>query len=176
MVSLYPIGLFGFLHCNFDILVRASTKGSFKSFPYGVSSDFLDGAQHKCVSKYPGGKIGELPTVYLGMPLGDKNKSKGIWNNVLEKCEKKLVNCKSKYLSLGGRVTLINSVLDAMPTYMISIFPMPANVIDIMDAIMRNFLWQGNCDPNEHKYHLVKWDEVIQSKKVGGLGIRNLKL
>lgn len=45
-----------------------------------------------------------------------------------------------------------------------------------MDAIWRNYLCQGNCDPNEHKYHLVKWDEVIQSKKVGGLGLRNLKL
>ncbi|WMV30346.1 hypothetical protein MTR67_023731 [Solanum verrucosum] len=119
-----------------------------------------------------GGEIGELPTVYLCMPLGDKSKSKGIWNNVLEK----LVNQKSKYLSLGGRVTLINSVLDAMPTYMMSVFPMPANVIDRMDAIRRNFSWQGNYDPNEHKYHLLKWDEVIQSKKVGALGIRNLKL
>lgn len=114
--------------------------------------------------------------MYLGMPLGDKSKSKGIWNNVLEKYEKKLVNWKSKYLSLGGRVTLTNSVLDALPTYMMSIFPMPANVIDRMDAIRRNFLWQGNCDPNDHKFHLVKWDQVIQSKKEGGLGIRNLKL
>jgi len=38
--------------------------------------------------------------------LGDKSKSKGIWNNVLGKCEKKLANWKSKYLSLGGRATL----------------------------------------------------------------------
>ncbi|XP_019246460.1 PREDICTED: uncharacterized protein LOC109226112 [Nicotiana attenuata] len=39
-----------------------------------------------------GGKIGELPTIYLGMTRGAKSKSKGIWNDVLEKCEKKLVN------------------------------------------------------------------------------------
>ncbi|KAG5580719.1 hypothetical protein H5410_051346 [Solanum commersonii] len=96
-----------------------------------------------------GGRIGELPTVYLGMPLGDKRKSKGIWNNVLEKCEKKLVNWKSKYLSLGGRVTLINGVLDAMPTYMMSIFPMPANVIDRMDAIRNLKLQNRNL--------LMKW-------------------
>lgn len=29
-----------------------------------------------------GGKIGELPTTYLGMPLEAKSKSKGIWNEV----------------------------------------------------------------------------------------------
>ncbi|XP_059284805.1 uncharacterized protein LOC132038094 isoform X2 [Lycium ferocissimum] len=69
-----------------------------------------------------GGKVGELPTIYLGMPLGAKRKSKELWNSVLEKCEKKLVNWKSQYLSLGGRLTLINSVLDALPTYMMSIF------------------------------------------------------
>jgi len=123
-----------------------------------------------------GGKIGELPTIYLGMPLGDKSKSKGIWNNVLEKCEKKLANWKSQYLSLGGRATLINSVLDALPTYMMSVYPMPASVRDRLDAIRRNFLWQGNCDPNKHKFHLVKWNEVLVSKKEGGLGTRNLKI
>lgn len=34
-----------------------------------------------------GGRIGELPTIYLGMPLGAKSKSKGIWNGVVEKCK-----------------------------------------------------------------------------------------
>lgn len=48
-----------------------------------------------------GGKVGELPTVYLGMPLGAKNKSKGIWNDVREKCEKKLANWKNQYLKWG---------------------------------------------------------------------------
>ncbi|WMV13350.1 hypothetical protein MTR67_006735 [Solanum verrucosum] len=38
-----------------------------------------------------GGNIGELPTTYLGMPLGAKSKSLSIWNSVVEKCEKKLI-------------------------------------------------------------------------------------
>lgn len=41
------------------------------------------------------GRVGELPTIYLSMPFGDKSKSKGIWNNVLEKYEKKLVKWKA---------------------------------------------------------------------------------
>lgn len=35
-----------------------------------------------------GGDVGSLPTIYLGMPLGAKSKSKVIWNSVIEKCEK----------------------------------------------------------------------------------------
>ncbi|XP_015163903.1 uncharacterized protein [Solanum tuberosum] len=42
------------------------------------------------LAKFWGRKIEELPTLYLGMPLEDKSKSKGISNNVLEKCEKRI--------------------------------------------------------------------------------------
>lgn len=108
------------------------------------------------------------------MPLGAKSKSKGNWNDVLEKCEKKLVNWKSQYLSLGGRLILINSVLDALPTYMMSLFPIPVNVVKRIDAMRRKFLWQGNN--NDNKIHLVKWDTLSVSKKKGGLGIRNLRV
>ncbi|WMV40396.1 hypothetical protein MTR67_033781 [Solanum verrucosum] len=37
-----------------------------------------------------GGKVGEMPTTYLGMPLGANSKSKNIWNAMVETCEKKL--------------------------------------------------------------------------------------
>ena len=70
-----------------------------------------------------GGEIGVLPTAYLGMPVGASSQSYEIWNKVVEKCEMKLARWKSQYLSRGGRHTLINSVLDALPTYMMSVFP-----------------------------------------------------
>jgi len=46
-----------------------------------------------------GVRVGELPTNYMGMPLEAKNNSKGIWNGVLEKCERRLTNWKS-YISM----------------------------------------------------------------------------
>ena len=115
-----------------------------------------------------GGRTGDLPTTYLGMPLGAKSKSIGIWNGVIEKCEKRLVNWKSQYLSLGGRLTPINSVLDSMPAYMMSLFPIPDGVMDRLDALRRNFLWEGNSETK--KFHLVKWDTLIKSKQAGGWG------
>ncbi|WMV29067.1 hypothetical protein MTR67_022452 [Solanum verrucosum] len=60
-----------------------------------------------------GGRVGELPTIYLGMPLGGKSKSIGIWNGVIEKCEKKLTNWKSQYLSRGGENMLWREVIKA---------------------------------------------------------------
>ncbi|WMV14046.1 hypothetical protein MTR67_007431 [Solanum verrucosum] len=74
-----------------------------------------------------GCEVGSLPTVYLGLTLGAKSKDLEIWNGVIERCEKRLAKWKGQYLSLGGRVTLVNSVLDALPTYVMSFFPLPAS-------------------------------------------------
>nr|XP_009804761.1 PREDICTED: uncharacterized protein LOC104249929 [Nicotiana sylvestris] len=120
-----------------------------------------------------GGEVGSLPAIYLGMPLGAKSKSKLIWNSVIEKCEKKLARWKSQYLSLGGRLTLINSDLDSLPTYMMSLFPIPAGVTERLDRLRRSFLWQGNKE--KKVVHLVKWKSLTIGKTHGGLGIRNLK-
>lgn len=46
----------------------------------------------------------------------------------------------------GERSTLIDSVLDALPIYMMSIFPAPVNVIKRFDALRRNFFWHGSGD------------------------------
>lgn len=64
-----------------------------------------------------GCNMGPFLTKYLGLPLGAKAKAAAIWDDILEKCEKKLFCLKRKYLLLGGRLVLINSVLDSLPTY-----------------------------------------------------------
>ncbi|XP_055836405.1 uncharacterized protein LOC129905041 [Solanum dulcamara] len=111
-------------------------------------------------------KTGSLPTTYLGLPLGASFKSSGIWNGVIEKMEKRLATWKMQYLSMGGRLTLINSVLDSIP--------IPGSILKQMDRLRRRFLWEGNS--LTHKYSLVKWQSVTQPKFQEGLGIRNLKL
>lgn len=120
-----------------------------------------------------GGAVGSLPTVYLGLPLGAKSKSKEIWNGVIEKCEKRLSRWKSQYISLGGRVTLINSMLDALPTYMMSLFHIRTDVIKRIDTIRRSFLWQGHKE--KKRFHLVKWKVLSASRKKRGLDLRDMK-
>ncbi|WMV10595.1 hypothetical protein MTR67_003980 [Solanum verrucosum] len=107
------------------------------------------------------GEVGALPTSYLGMPLGAKSNSMNIWSSVMEKCEKKLSRWKSHYLSLGGRVTLINSVLDALPTYMMSIFLVPDGIIQRLDkskALRLKWLWRYSQEPQAY------WSKVIKIK------------
>ncbi|KAG5588492.1 hypothetical protein H5410_048926 [Solanum commersonii] len=71
----------------------------------------------QCLANILSCKIEYLPTTYLGMPLGNNHKELEIWDGIVEKTEKKLATWKTQYLSLGGINTLINAVLDALPTY-----------------------------------------------------------
>ncbi|RVW54128.1 putative ribonuclease H protein [Vitis vinifera] len=54
-----------------------------------------------------GCKIGMLPTVYLGLPLGAHHKAVSIWDGVEERMRKRLAQWKRQYISKGGRLTLI---------------------------------------------------------------------
>ena len=60
-----------------------------------------------------GCKAGTLPSSYLGLPLCIGTPSKSLWSPVMERLEKRLASWKANYLSLGGRITLIKSVLPA---------------------------------------------------------------
>lgn len=62
-----------------------------------------------------GCSITSLPITYLGVPLHWKTLSVADWNPLINKIEKRLQSWKGSLLSLGGRVTLLNSVLSTIP-------------------------------------------------------------
>ncbi|RVW38000.1 hypothetical protein CK203_084191 [Vitis vinifera] len=54
-----------------------------------------------------GCRVGQLPTVYLGLPLGAPNRAVSVWDGVEERMRRRLTLWKRQYLSKGGRITLI---------------------------------------------------------------------
>ena len=106
-----------------------------------------------------------FPSSYLGLPLGAKFKDKSIWVPVIERFERRLSGWKSKYVSKGGRLTLIKSVLSSIPAYFLSLFPLPASVALKLEAIQSKFLW--GCFGSDFKFHLVKWNIIKNPIPVG---------
>jgi len=82
----------------------------------------------------------EIPFSYLGIPVGVSSKSWVVWQPIIRKFEAKLAKWKQRYLSMGGRITLINSVLTALPIYLLSFFRIPKKVVQKIVTIQRNFL------------------------------------
>jgi hypothetical protein len=118
--------------------------------------------------------VSSLPIKYLGLPLGAHFKAKSCWDEVVGKIERRLASWKRLYLSKGGRVTLIKSTLSNLPTYFLSLFPIPSSVASRIEKLHRDFLWGGIGE--EFKYHLVSWSKVCSPISEGGLGIRNLRI
>lgn len=60
---------------------------------------------------------------------------------------------------------MVNRVLDCIPTYLMSLFKMPVAVEKKLNAMRSKYLWEGNS--NSRKFHLIKWQEVMEGKKEG---------
>lgn len=91
----------------------------------------------------------------------------------MERVEHTLALWRAKYLSLGGRVTLIKTALANLPIYFMSLFKCPVLVVDRIERLEGDFQWQGMH--SSKKFHLVDWKSVCKAKEDGGLGFRPLK-
>lgn len=119
-----------------------------------------------------GCRVASLPMTYFGLPLGASFKATSIWNGVIEKVERWLASWKKLYLSKGGRLTRIKSMLSNIPTYYLSLFPIPVSVAQRLKKLQKDFLWSGIGV--EVKFHLVNWHTNCTPIKECDLGVRNL--
>nr|GEV90198.1 RNA-directed DNA polymerase, eukaryota, reverse transcriptase zinc-binding domain protein [Tanacetum cinerariifolium] len=106
---------------------------------------------------------------YLGVMVGERMFRHKAWDNVIFKLRSRLSKWKVKTLSIGGRLTLLKSVLGASPIYSMSIFKVPRGVLKIMEAIRSRFF--NGADQLDKKVTWAAWDKVLASKKNGGLGV-----
>ncbi|GJW74853.1 RNA-directed DNA polymerase, eukaryota [Tanacetum coccineum] len=129
-------------------------------------------AEVKGVADGVGCTAGTLPFTYLGVPIGNKMSKVNDWKDLIDKFKKRLSNWKIKTLSVGGRVTLLKSVLGSIAIYLMSIFKTPITVLNNIESIRNKFFLGAEMD--ERKLTWIQWRKTMASKKHGGLGIGSL--
>ncbi|GJW88402.1 RNA-directed DNA polymerase, eukaryota, reverse transcriptase zinc-binding domain protein [Tanacetum coccineum] len=98
--------------------------------------------------------------------------AKRSWKEITDGMVSRLSKWKVKTLSIGGRLTLLKSVLGAIPIYHMSIFKAPMKVLQNMEAIRARFF--NRADLNTRKACWVSWKRVLNSKDRGGLGVSSM--
>jgi hypothetical protein len=78
---------------------------------------------------------------------------------------KRLHDWKTKFLSQAGKEILLKAVIQAIPTYSMSIFLLPVGLCADINSIMQKFWW-GHKE-NESKIHWMSWKKMSLSKTKG---------
>ncbi|XP_058741679.1 uncharacterized protein LOC131614069 [Vicia villosa] len=123
-----------------------------KSNVYGVNVGdwFLNSVTH-----FLGCKRGAVPFSFLGISVGENHSRRRVWSRVINKIKIRLSSWKGKFISIGGRVTLINAVLNAIPTFLLSFYKAPDKgglgiryVGEINKALLLKWKWRILTEDN----------------------------
>ncbi|GJY98272.1 RNA-directed DNA polymerase, eukaryota [Tanacetum coccineum] len=112
------------------------------------------------------------PFNYLGVQVGGFMARLSSWDDIIAKISSRLSKWKLKTLSIGGRFTLMKSVLSSLSLHYFSIFKVPKGILNKMEAYRRNFF--NGMDISDRKLVMIGWKKILASKKNGGLGVSSL--
>ncbi|GKA64119.1 RNA-directed DNA polymerase, eukaryota [Tanacetum coccineum] len=140
-----------------------------KSKIMGIEVD--NGKVSRAATKF-GCLVLKAPFLYLGSYVGgDMNKIQS-WKDIIDRIRRRLSRWKMKMLSIGGRLMLIKSVLGSMPIFHMSMFKVPAGVIQILESLRSKFF--NGHESSGKKASWVQWKKALAPKDNGGLGIFSL--
>jgi hypothetical protein len=118
-------------------------------------------------------KVGKIPFLYLGLSIGGDPRKLVFWEPAVANIKSRLLGWQSRFLSFGGRLTLLKSVLSSIPVYALSFFKAPSGIISLIESLFINFFWGGSED--NRKISWIAWSSVCVQKEYGGLGVRQLR-
>ncbi|XP_074315228.1 uncharacterized protein LOC141651412 [Silene latifolia] len=139
------------------------------SFSKGVSDGRRDS-----VAERLGVSVIEEQARYLGLPTVIGRSKKVITDIIRDKLCKRLQGWRGKILSRAGKEVLIKVVANSLPTYVMSVFKIPANFCEELRSIVSRFWW--GHDENKKGIFWVAWNKMVKPKVDGGIGFRDFRL
>jgi hypothetical protein len=106
---------------------------------------------------------------YLGLPPVIGRAKKRAFNSIKDRVMRRLQGWKEKLLSQAGREVLIKAVVQAMPTYAMSCFKIPAGLCSELSSMAIRYWWGQRKEGR--KIHWLGKNHLYQAKKMEALGL-----
>nr|GEW38093.1 putative RNA-directed DNA polymerase, eukaryota, reverse transcriptase zinc-binding domain protein [Tanacetum cinerariifolium] len=136
-----------------------------KSSLFGLGIQFSD---IHLMADHFGFLANKLPFTYRGVKVGASMTCHSSWLEVVQKVNTKLSKWKAKTLSVGGRLTLLKLVLGSLPTYYMSLFKVPGEVLNQLEGLCNSFFLGADLDErkmtwaSERGVEECQWCEYTQ--------------
>ncbi|XP_057811479.1 uncharacterized mitochondrial protein AtMg00310-like [Salvia miltiorrhiza] len=111
---------------------------------------------------------------HLGIPCVVGKSKVEIFQILVDRTRKKAKDWKRRFLSGVGKVVLIQSVLQSIPTYLMSCFSVPEQICQQLNSLAASFCWGQKKD--ERRIHWKSWRKLCVPKNEGGKGFRDISL
>ena len=108
---------------------------------------------------------------YLGIPAYWGRSQAAILTWIKDSIMTKMEGWKAKLLNPAGKEVLIKAVVQAIPTYAMSILKFPKTFCDSICSKIAKFWWANSG--KERGIHWRSWQVLSRSKRNGGLGFRD---
>nr|GEY36352.1 RNA-directed DNA polymerase, eukaryota [Tanacetum cinerariifolium] len=106
-----------------------------------------------------GCSIMKVPFKYLGVMVGGNMSKINAWDETVAKVKSRLSKWKLNTLSIGGRFTLLKSVLGSTPIYSMSLYKVPKSVLCELESIVAIF---SIVPKPRFPFHFSNWMAIIQ--------------
>ncbi|XP_042950258.1 uncharacterized protein LOC122282367 [Carya illinoinensis] len=110
---------------------------------------------------------------YLGLPAYVGKQKLNAFKPVLDSIRARMQSWSVRFLSQAGKEVLLKSIVQAIPTYCMSIFKLPKAILNAINSLMQKFWWGMKGDRSKVKW--IPWKSLGFSKDEGGLGYRDFE-
>lgn len=90
---------------------------------------------------------------YLFAPMIHGRVTKVTYGAIISRAQSRLLSWGNQFLSMAGRITLIQSLLSALPTYLMQTTFLPDHIVNKLEKLIRRFLWGE--DVGNRKFHAI---------------------
>jgi hypothetical protein len=110
---------------------------------------------------------------YLGLPALVGRSKVSSFADIKGKVWEWLNGWKEKFLSQVRREILLKAIIQAIPTYTVSVFQLPKSLCKEINSMMGRFWW--GAKENETKIAWMSWNHMGKAKAKGCMGYKDLE-